>query len=708
MVDSASGNTSTVYPVHIGFWTNWSYGRLQGSTLTLSQTQANLLVAFVALYVRFVLGRFWAICCMSLHIVFSSKTPQDGAYHQRQVALRNSSDPITVAPVLVQIWWRWRKRKSTTKLLPFLAFIVLLWGFTAVASVFSANIALNSEVLLSGHACRILSDEGDPFNRTRKQPLWRYKSKWATNSADYAQQCYLYSAFSGKNCVNSPFVQQQLPMIVNQSAECPFHPSICSSQYSNLLIDTAYLDSHHDLGVNAPPDKRIKLRARLHCGPLVTAGYTDDFKSRKYKRYFYGKTISSEQNETYVYQQQNFSHGGSMNTATPTYTIQYRYYYHRNGHLWGPWSPIPKLHRKDADGMILFLSSNGIAFTQPTKDLWYNSSQIDIVNPDWDVDLANDPSVTRTWHAEAAASPLGCAIQIQYCFGGKTGTMNCTRLSSIGMTNDQIESWAIEEKQKSLFRSMRDIIAPGYANILDVIATLDRDILVSRVGTYAGWLGPIADNQWQLDMENLFSIWLATIQRRFLNAALGEVPDDLSFSTRPRNEADEMICTNQKIISTVHISFSVLGLSIIFFSGIILLIVSYSLEACITWAKKRWAKDPYSQYEWRLNGLLQLQRLAHEEIGIEPWSRCDETVPDIRDGLHLAVVDSSDNTHPTLRRPMPEDYPSQAKGNTSNSNEAASHNDTTDTTEEAQTQTLESETNVPLLRTTSFGNISLD
>jgi hypothetical protein len=39
------------YQVHTGFWTNWSRGTVYGPTLTLSRSDADIFIAFIAFFV---------------------------------------------------------------------------------------------------------------------------------------------------------------------------------------------------------------------------------------------------------------------------------------------------------------------------------------------------------------------------------------------------------------------------------------------------------------------------------------------------------------------------------------------------------------------------------------------------------------------------------------------------------------------------------
>ena len=59
----------------------------------------------------------------------------------------------------------------------------------------------------------------------------------------------------------------------------------------------------------------------------------------------------------------------------------------------------------------------------------------------------------------------------------------------------------------------------------------------------------------------------------------------------------------------------------------------------------------YARAEWQTNTTLQLQRMAHENLGLGTWSRADEGVPVTEMGDRVGVLDISDKKHPRLVRP---------------------------------------------------------
>ena len=58
----------------------------------------------------------------------------------------------------------------------------------------------------------------------------------------------------------------------------------------------------------------------------------------------------------------------------------------------------------------------------------------------------------------------------------------------------------------------------------------------------------------------------------------------------------------------------------------------------------------YAYAEWQAGTTLQIQRLAHEGLGVGTWSNPTGTVPVTQGNEKLAALDVSDANHPRLRR----------------------------------------------------------
>jgi hypothetical protein len=46
--------TTNNYDVKLGFWTNWSHGKVQGATVTMTRQHGGFLIAFLAIFIGMV------------------------------------------------------------------------------------------------------------------------------------------------------------------------------------------------------------------------------------------------------------------------------------------------------------------------------------------------------------------------------------------------------------------------------------------------------------------------------------------------------------------------------------------------------------------------------------------------------------------------------------------------------------------------------
>ena len=285
------------YHVQLGFWTDWSQGPVFGRMLTVAQSDANLLIAFVAFFVALVGTRFWRLACFVLHVfVYSSKTQRDALHHQRQALLRNVSNAEAGLSTLFRLAWAWKgSGRGWLRVLPLLGFTILCVGGWAVATGFSAKVATLTEVLISGEECGFLNVNLNSNMTETETFLNPHVSRLIQASSTYAKQCYsANSSFGALGC--NTFVQKSLPLNITTDAGCPFHPSICRSQKSNIRHDTGLLDTHVHFGLNAPMDQRVQYRRVLQCAPIVTQGFSTSHNfsgDRSYTRYWYGAVESA-------------------------------------------------------------------------------------------------------------------------------------------------------------------------------------------------------------------------------------------------------------------------------------------------------------------------------------------------------------------------------------------------------------------------------
>jgi hypothetical protein len=279
-------------PVYLGIWTNWSHGSIAGLTFTTTLRNGGLLIAFLALYITFTGTCFWTIVSFLIHRVSSRKDPQNAIYHQRQAILRNSDTSAAALWRLLKMVWSWRKRTpsaTTRHSLWSLALSLTTLGAFAIAGVFSSRVATSrgGEVLVSGDRCATLNNSLLTIENYALAQT--YATSRIKSGVNYASSCYSNPG-STDNC--RTFVKNTLPWTVTTQIPCPFpgQDRICRSLKETIRLDSGFLNSHFDLGINSPPSTRFLYRTINECAPLRNEEftYTDTRLSRKTMQFLYG------------------------------------------------------------------------------------------------------------------------------------------------------------------------------------------------------------------------------------------------------------------------------------------------------------------------------------------------------------------------------------------------------------------------------------
>ncbi|KAH8785389.1 hypothetical protein F5883DRAFT_708240 [Diaporthe sp. PMI_573] len=649
------------FKVHLGVWTDWSRGRVLGSTLTLTRTQANLLIAFTASFVVFVGSRFWRIACLALHQSYSSAEPRDALHHQRQAVLRNSGSSDSGILAFLALLTAWRT--SSVKAIRRTALGLLLAIFCTVAFTlaggFSSQVQLGSDnlggaVLLNGDNCAILPD----ITSLEQQVSWeKTVAKFFYTASNYVQQCYSQNSTGITDC--NYFVTQRLPGYIDTTAPCPFNDSICRSNSSNLELDTGFVDSHTHLGINAPPNERIFFRRKLQCAPLVTEGYNSP--NGNFTQYNYGhQWVSTSQPGTedrpyynFTYEVESLDKQYERSTDRQFLEQQYnlRSFFagtqNRTISLDPASSFLPndELARTDADVFVVFLSGHGVFFTEPLYDEWYRATEPFAV-------LGFGGQNSSLYRPAESASPLGCATQWQFCH---SNTSNCGPLGSYyDAKYGALQALASDAEAVDRLQWLTWSLYIDGSGEAALLQQLQGDALLSKLSLITGYQGRLPDNEWQLDVGNWFAVYLNIMQSNILETASGFMVADTGIgSEEPDTDAARKICTNQKIRTTRYSSFSFFAIMFTYLLGALVLAASYSLEPILACLHRHRRYKQYAYLEWVTNETLQLQRLAHEEANEASggaWSRCTNWVPTTAPGVPLSSLDISDLEHPRLQQ----------------------------------------------------------
>lgn len=214
---------------------------------------------------------------------------------------------------------------------------------------------------------------------------------------------------------------------------------------------------------------------------------------------------------------------------------------------------IPGFFPRDGDLSIAFLSGNNIRFQEPVNDLWYRAT-----SPTHGVALLNESggsSALPAYRPDEAASPMACLAQFQFC---DATTIRCGPLSSwadaqteagklFGTTLDAENPPLDKDPASSRFYWFVALMSYSVPELQSILHRLGASSLASTRNLYNGVMGPLRDDQWQVDVMQWWATYLAGVQAGVVSTAAG--PSDSSVEhlrIKPYNKwIQEHICNNQ-------------------------------------------------------------------------------------------------------------------------------------------------------------------
>ena len=203
--------------IYTGPWINWSHGLIRGSTITLSERDAGLLTAFLAIFVSAAGVACWRIMSYIMHQYRATQEPQDGLHHQQQAIFRNTSSPGGASWQFVLLMWFWRKNatRSLLRNLPFVILALLNIALFGVAGIFSSEVtkAAGNETLVRSPNCGYLA-LSDDVTQESEAAFIALDLNDTLSASTYSRACYeyvssslfiphLYPCGSCKSCLGS-------------------------------------------------------------------------------------------------------------------------------------------------------------------------------------------------------------------------------------------------------------------------------------------------------------------------------------------------------------------------------------------------------------------------------------------------------------------------------------------------------------------------
>lgn len=323
---------SQSYQAYVGFWVDWSKGRVFGATLTLSQRQADFLTNGLALFVQLAGSQLWDIIKYAIHRWRARDTLHDALFYQQQAMLRNCSSAETVMGLLSTCRvWRSRQIRPLKRSLALLVFTGIYTSASIAAAILSARVAMeDAEVLARSPTCGLWSISQNITEATAiaQDGHWPefidYMTDFQTNAIKSASDVTACTWFNTTDPGSSVIPADSCDVTngriewqnVTYDAPCPFAPEMCRQNMTTgaFKLDSGLVSSDADFGINAPPIDQVTLRRVLTCAPLETRGFASDYihniwdAPKKFlKYYYYGQSYENARTNNYTSWISNFT-----------------------------------------------------------------------------------------------------------------------------------------------------------------------------------------------------------------------------------------------------------------------------------------------------------------------------------------------------------------------------------------------------------------
>jgi hypothetical protein len=299
----------TIYTGHV--WKDYGSNKW---ILTLNGASAGVLQSIIPIFITLVGPVTWIIIKYTwyqLSLCRRRRTP-NYYYRQKQILLRNSAGDLGTVNDAFCLFWIWRAGnmwQSLGRAFPLLLVAVFFFCACQVAGIVSFYIwqtTVPTVALIRGSVC------GTYFvtDPSAELAFRRMGISETIQAETYVTQCY------GSSSSGACGVYSSQSIAFNESdTTCPFQsPAICISTNSTpYQLDSGPINSHTDLGINAPPSNRITYQKLTTCSPvhsspfahIVWANETDEAADwppdTRLQQFYFGPITNANFSYTFEY-----------------------------------------------------------------------------------------------------------------------------------------------------------------------------------------------------------------------------------------------------------------------------------------------------------------------------------------------------------------------------------------------------------------------
>ncbi|KAF2689856.1 hypothetical protein K458DRAFT_382984 [Lentithecium fluviatile CBS 122367] len=645
----------TCETVYCGFWIDWENGAIKGSMLTLPNEWALVLGAFIALFVKLGGEHLWRIICFVFHQINASPKMQDDIHHQHQLVLRNPGSETDVLWNLSKIAFAHKgARFKAYRRSFFLVILAIAHGiaFYAAAGLSSAYVSGSKLVQVNSRTCGDLVEPDlttltDGASLEAADAMLVLSRHGYRRSANYAKACYAQSGINATAC--GMYVRPKLSYTVTRNTRCPFDEKICNG--TGILLDSGYIRSDSDMGINTRPEDAISVRKTLACVPLAGERYTDGWlpipddvatlisfpPGGEFKGYKFGIAANDTFLQEYPFIATSFGLFFGQQPYDLSWLTSFLHTPNKYTHL----SPIPELQSNDSDVYIIGLT-NRVNYRKPINDTWFSARNCTEMS--WNMNGDTNSTLFTACTAESPLSFLGCQERYQYCTADGANCSPLTGLDGISSAPWPANSLDLSPTQTAIYGLYQTVMR--ISRMFYQLGLIGRENLVA--GEYLWddgfdtlFSAPLPDDHWEAEMRRWMDTALALMQRagsvwaRPPEFDVGPGVSSLKYIVPPQDAETLLLCRKIKVRSDLHASFSVLGLGLTLGLGCFIILLNSFLPALVSVMQKRIGKGLYNRLEWVEMSGFQLQRMAAEGRGIGPWEDKDGDIPRLVERGHV-------------------------------------------------------------------------
>ncbi|KAJ1324032.1 hypothetical protein MN608_10091 [Microdochium nivale] len=574
------------------FWhdhtSGWSW------TMTVPNQHGYYITSFLATVVVLAGASAWTIVSLLIHAHLARKGPTTDIFGlQQQVSLRNSPSGFraTLDAVLVLLSWRGKPGKRRVRRAALIAVPgIVTWGGFLVASLLTSRVAteftdramVRAKPERCGFLTYTLNNQSDVAKSFTTLDEFRdlAADKWANDTV--AARAYALSMQSDTTRAGrsrSVYINPKLSYTLETNLPCALpDSSYCfNNDNSTIRLTSAKLDSHNDLGINAPPADRVLFQHKAECSIMNNQPFLAEDDSFRY--YSMGPVGSpNDTGATYIYSKGNW-------TSYVGYQLDALYAAPDSG-AEGYWHPVEGIARDDANLGIIFLSQNGVTYSSPVNDTFFLAR-------------LNKPSAGNRFESDYFVRAMVCAEQLRWCNsadepGECTDWGTASRLweDAIGEGNRSVLGFNAAQRATAARISWDP---QASVSILDSVVNLNAAALFASTKVRFNLISSgLPNNQWHKEVSGWFETALADYQATAGEYVRKSSTLDAIRVLSPFTDRDELItehgltddmmpalqaqCANQLVEDTAHLqNFNVVAVIIIIAVTVALVCVSFCM-----------------------------------------------------------------------------------------------------------------------------------